>query len=172
MTGSGDPASLSAAGGLLLRLSSGLGSDASRTAAAYAALQGEWVGRASVAARRRGDLLAAAAAVAAEETARVGALLQQHSTELARLLDDEADVRARAAAAGLDLTEAGVVPAPGVRGVADRAEVARTEATRAELDALWREVHSRVATSRTALRVALDDSAQRLDRAATSLRLH
>ncbi|GEM_PF-5084264 len=170
MTGSGDPGSLSATGGLLLRLAAGLRSDASRTSAAYAGLQGEWVGRASVAARRRGDLLVASVSTVAEEAAQVGALLQRHSTDLAGLLDEEATTRTRATGSGFVVTENGVSLAPGLRGVADPAEVARTDAERAALDLAWHDVQHRLATARATLCRQLTASADRLSSSATTLR--
>lgn len=171
MTGAGDPGSLSVTGGLLLRLGTGLSSDARRTTAAYAALRGEWVGRASVAARRRGELLAAATTRIAEESACIGAVLQRHSTDLAGLLDEEAGLRARATGAGLSVTDAGVVLAPGPRGLADAAEVASTEAVRAVLDTAWRDLQGRVRSSRATVHAALEVSSDRLSASAASLRV-
>ena len=170
MTGPGDPGSLSVTGGLLLRLAAGLRTDASRTSSAYAGLQGEWVGRASVAARRRGDLLVASVSTVAEETARVGALLQGHSTDLSGLLDEEAAIRTRAVAAGFVVTEVGMSLAPGLRGVADPAAVALADAERAALDLAWQDIQHRLATARASLRRELTASADRLASAATTLR--
>ena len=171
MTGAGDPGSLSATGGLLLRLAAGLSSDAHRTATAYAALRGVWVGPASVMARRRGDLLAAATTTLAEESARIGAVLQRHSTDLAELLEEEAGLRARATSAGLSVSDTGVALSPGPRGLADADDVARTEAVRAILDTAWNDLQGRVRASRTAVHAALDASADRLGAAAGTLRV-
>ncbi len=170
MTGGGDPGSLSATGGLLLRLATGMSADARRVAASYAALRGEWVGRASTAARRRGELLAATTTRIAEESACVGALLQRHSTDLAGLLEQEASLRAHAASAGLSVTDAGVVLAPGPRGLADADEEARTEAARAVLDTAWNDLQDRTRSSRAAVQAALHASTERLGAAAAALR--
>ncbi|MEO7070111.1 MAG: hypothetical protein ABI131_06420 [Nostocoides sp.] len=158
------------AGGLLLRLGSGLRTDATRTTSAYAGLQGEWVGRASVGARRRGDVLAAATSTVAAEASTVGALLQRHSTDLAGLLEEEVGIAARAGAAGLVVAESGVVLAPGVRGLADSGQIARTESERAALAAALHDLQHRLATTRAALHGALADSVGRLTSAASSLR--
>lgn len=167
----GDPASCSATAATLRRLSLGLRTDASRVAGAYAALEGRWSGRASLAARRQGEALVGTARRVAETTDEVGAAIQRYAAELAGLLDEAAAVSQAAGAAGLVVTGDGVHHPPGVHAVADAGKVAAAEQRRAMFDARLREIAVRQRAVATELAAHVDEAGSRLAGLAAALRL-
>lgn len=166
----GDPGSLSASGSVLSRLASGLRHDAVRITAAYAALDGQWSGPASVAARRRGEQLVAATRRVADALDTSGRALQHHSSDLAALLDRHHDLAARAQIAGLQVTEEGVLPAPGIRGTADPVVAAGSGRERQVLHEQWRVLVIDTERARHALVGELARATAALAATATGLR--
>ncbi len=115
----GDPASLSACAGTTQRVAADLASQVGGIRGDVEALGDQWRGRSSAQVRQHASSLADATEAAAAELARVGRVLQDHSTELAELVARARVVSERAAAAGLEVRGAEVVVAFGVTGTAD-----------------------------------------------------
>ena len=115
----GDPASLSSCAATAGTLSRRLAARSEEVAAALADLAHGWPGRRSVDTRRRGADAASAGSALAAELEAVATLLQDQATDLADLVARARAVEERAAAAGLEIRDDRVVPAPGIRGAAD-----------------------------------------------------
>jgi hypothetical protein len=129
----GDPASCSQAGGSLRRLAAHLRSATDVAAQAQAVLGEDWSGRVARGVGRRTAVVVDAATAAADELDRVGALMQDHATDLAEALQQARAVEEAAQQEGLAVADGRVVPRWGVAGVADEAALDAREARRSDL---------------------------------------
>lgn len=155
----GDPASCSRLGGTLRQLATRLRTTGHAAHDAFDDGDHDRAGLVLRQARRRAGVLEAAAAAAAGEVDRVGAALQAHSADLAEAVADSRRLAARAAQAGLRVSDEGeVATAWGVSGVVDgesnAQHVAALDRLQSELDA----VAALVAQRRHRLVVALRES--------------
>ncbi len=166
----GDPASLSAAGGALLRAASLVGPDIEAVAAAYRDLGRDWSGRGAVAQRRRGDDLVAAGSGLCLALESVGAALQGHASDVAELAATARSVAERAAGLGLELRDGRVELAYGVVGEAEASHAAQRQTRREELQAELDVVLTQLRRRRHRLLALLSASTPVLAQAAARLR--
>lgn len=152
----GDPGSCSQAGGSLRRLASQLREAAAHTDVAARDLGQHWVGRASVAARRRQDQLSRAVTDTATALDRSGAAIQEHATDLAEAVQSGRALQEQAVQAGLQVLDGRIVPAWGVSGVADAEHTASRAGVQVRLQSELDLVALQLSRRRARLTAALE----------------
>lgn len=166
----GDPASMSALGASLRRLSVTLAADGERLSAGLADVSHGWRGPRALELRRRTSTAAGQAHTIATALDDAGRALQVAATDLAAAIAHLRELEDAAAALGLEVREGAVTRGWGIRGVADADALHDEDRQRRRLQERVHQAVTTLGRRRARLTDELTRTAGLLTRSAAQLR--